>query len=79
MNKTLILIPILSFCFLVQSCSRKRGNDIYYPNQTSASLLIKYAENQKLKAEPSQKDATERKYLLTYDIFIKARSYAIST
>lgn len=48
--------------------------EIFKPNQTSASLLVKYAKEKYYKGEES-KDA--EKYLLIYDIFIKARSYYI--
>ena len=47
---------------------------IFTPNQTSAHLLVKYAEDKYWKDDES-KDA--ERYLLIFDIFIKARSYCI--
>ena len=47
---------------------------IFKPNQTSASLLVKYAEDKYYKVEENQ---NTDKYLIIYDIFIKARSYYI--
>lgn len=57
--------------------SNVENEDVFRPNQTSASLLISYAEKLKQQAEPSNKDKAEKKYLLMYDIYIKARSYAL--
>ena len=48
--------------------------EIFKPNQTSASLLVKYAEKKYYKAEENKDIA---KYLVIYDIFIKARSFYI--
>jgi len=48
--------------------------EIFKPNQTSASLLIKYAEEKYYKTKENK---NIEKYLLTYDIFIKARSFYI--
>lgn len=47
---------------------------IFYPNQTSASLLVKYAEEKYYKDNENQ---DMEKFLIIYDIFIKARSYYI--
>lgn len=48
--------------------------DIFKPNQTSANLLVTYAEEKYYKAGENQ---NIEKYLIVYDIFIKARSYYI--
>ena len=47
---------------------------IFKPNQTSARLLVKYAEKMYYQGE---NEKNVEKYLIIYDIFIKARSYAI--
>ncbi len=47
---------------------------IFKPNQTSASLLVKYAEEKYYKSEENK---NIDKYLIIYDIFIKARSFYI--
>lgn len=47
---------------------------IFKPNQTSARLLVKYAEEKYYQVEDEK---NIEKYLIIYDIFIKARSYAI--
>jgi hypothetical protein len=48
--------------------ARNHLMDIYNPNKTSAKLLIQYAEE-------SIQEESPQKYLMLYDIFIKARSY----
>lgn len=40
-------------------------------------MLINYANKLKNEAEPAEKRQAEIKYVLLYDIYIKARSYAI--
>lgn len=50
---------------------------IYTPNKTSAALLVEFAEK---KWGPSSKDVSnddQSRFLLIYDLYIKARSYAI--
>lgn len=48
---------------------------LFTPNKTSAKLLIDYAEAMWQPTEPSSEHKT--RYLLLYDLYIKARSYAI--
>ncbi len=48
--------------------------DIFFPNQTSASLLVSFAKEKYAKDESNQ---NIEKFLIIYDIFIKARSYYI--
>lgn len=67
----------LLFCTLLQAGSGTERQAIFTPNQTSASLLVAYAEALKEQAGPSAKAEAEKRYLLTYDIYIKARSYAL--
>ncbi len=59
----------------------KNENSIFEPNQTSASMLIKYAhqrvENTKKSADPSSYDNEEKRLVILYDLYIKARSYAL--
>ena len=76
MLKTLILIFFLSSTF-AQASSNEKDESIFTPNQTSASLLVNYAEKLMQQAEPESKIGAEKKYLLIYDIYIKARSYAL--
>ena len=45
---------------------------IFHPNQTSASLFVRYAEE---KYVNSEEEKNIEKYLIIYDVFIKARSY----
>ena len=50
---------------------------IFTPNKTSAKLLVNYASQ---KWGPNANDTSqeaERRFLMTYDLYIKARSYAI--
>ncbi len=39
--------------------------------------MLKYAEKSKQEATPENRAEVEKKYLLIYDIYIKARSYAL--
>jgi len=58
--------------------AQSRVEDIYTPNQTSARLLIKYARLEaEAEKDPEKKRGAERRYLLLYDLYIKARSYAL--
>jgi hypothetical protein len=74
------LVSVLSLYFLTVGYTAYADNTaehIYSPNQTSASMLVKYGKQQVDQAPPSQKKEAELKYTLLYDIFIKARSYYI--
>ncbi len=71
---------VLSGC-APESCD-KNVISILSPNQTSAKLLMDYAKNRVCKA--SLNDSTElttadneQKLILIYDLYVKARSYAI--
>ncbi|MGH1486598.1 MAG: hypothetical protein ACRBCI_10290 [Cellvibrionaceae bacterium] len=70
---SVVLIVIIS---PFASASDKAEN-IYSPNQTSASLLVRYGHQQIDKASAENKQEAERKYTLLFDIYIKARSYYI--
>ncbi len=77
-----MLIKIIFICLTLSSTFVLAENNanvetIFTPNQTSASLLVNYAKKLMLRAKPEQKQEAERKYLLIYDIYIKARSYAL--
>ena len=50
---------------------------IFSPNKTSAKLFIDFARNQILWGEASENSESLKRYLLIYDLYIKARSYAI--
>ena len=76
MLKKIIFVFFLSSTF-VQAGSNVKNENIFRPNQTSASLLVNYAEKLMQQAEPENKAEAEKKYLLVYDIYIKARSYAL--
>jgi len=58
-------------------CEVVSYRDIYHPNQTSASLLVGYAKHRMEHALPKDQQVLQKQYLLIYDIYIKARSYAI--
>lgn len=64
--------------FSAQVAAITDSDDSFYsPNQTSASLLVKYAESVKKQAPAENKQQAEQKFLLVYDIYIKAKSYAL--
>ena len=75
LKKTILIFLVLSNT-LVLADSTVKDEDIFTPSQTSASLLVSYAEKLKQQAKPEKKLEAEKKYLLIYDIYIKANSYA---
>ena len=66
-------IILIFFCLFARADSNVQEESVFSPNQTSASLLIRYAEKLKLNTDPANRAEAERKYLLLYDIYIKAR------
>ncbi len=72
-----MLIFLVFSSTVIQASSKVQDKEIFSPNQTSASLLVNYAEKLKRQAKPENKVEAEKKYLLIYDIYIKARSYAL--
>ena len=77
MYRNITALFLVFFCLFVRADSNEPEKSIFSPDQTSASLLIRYAEKQKLNADPAHRVEAEKKYLLLYDIYIKARSYAV--
>ncbi|MBL4712476.1 MAG: hypothetical protein JKX75_08280 [Gammaproteobacteria bacterium] len=71
------LVVFLSIISSLNAYAEKNQDAVFNPNQTSATLLISYAKSVMDVAEEDEKIEAEKKYLLTYDIYIKARSYAI--
>ena len=62
------------------SVSADSADSMFNQNQTSASMLIKYAASMRdaaIKQDPANRQTYERKYVLAYDVYIKANSYAI--
>lgn len=77
---TLLLVVALSGC-AAETCNKNLVS-ILDPNQTSAGLMMEYAKSSVCRAGgnssptgPVSED--ERKLLLVYDLYVKARSYAI--
>ncbi len=64
-------------CSFVKADSKLNEENVFTPNQTSASLLIGYADKLRQQAESESKVEVEKRYLLMYDIYIKSRSYAL--
>ncbi|MCK4841473.1 MAG: hypothetical protein KAT04_06270 [Methylococcales bacterium] len=76
LKKFILAFLVLSSAFVLAD-SKVKDEDIFTPNQTSASLLVNYAEKLRQQAKPENIAEAEKKYLLIYDIYIKARSYAL--
>ncbi len=71
-------IGIFLLLLSVQVAAMEDSDDSFYSsNQTSASLLVRYAESVKKQASTENKQQAEQKFLLVYDIYIKAKSYAL--
>ncbi|MCB1644616.1 MAG: hypothetical protein KDI36_04145 [Pseudomonadales bacterium] len=82
MNKISFGLPVIIVLILVASGALlvwfMTGDDnLFSPNQTSASLYEKFARQQVEDASARDKPSSQLKYLLIYDMYIKARSYAI--
>jgi hypothetical protein len=71
------IIVIILFCISFPCFSATNDEKIFSPNQTSASLLISYAADELNNTPAPEKAEAKKKYLLLYDIYIKARSYMI--
>lgn len=50
---------------------------IYTANKTSAKLLVDYASKKWISGPDDSNPGSERRFLMVYDLYIKARSYAI--
>jgi hypothetical protein len=68
-----LFVSVISFQSLVFANDEK----IFRADQTSASMLVKYAEKLMHDAPQKNKKEAEKKYVLVYDIYIKAHSYAV--
>jgi hypothetical protein len=81
--KCLILIlPLLILSGCTSESCDKNVISILSPNQSSARLLMDYAKIRVCKANPSDGAKItsvndEQKLILIYDLYVKARSYAI--
>ncbi len=78
MSKKTVLSFFGLMGLLFLSCAGYAEAKIYAPNQTSASYLVKQSEFaiETAKGE-EQKNLAVQKHMIVYDIYIKARSYAI--
>ncbi|MFT5085350.1 MAG: hypothetical protein ACI9Y1_003409 [Lentisphaeria bacterium] len=75
MKSYIFLLILILTSFNVNADENK--DSIFDPNQTSASLLISFSEERMNQADPRDKGEAEIKHLLAYDVYIKARSYAL--
>jgi len=76
--RTLLAALILSWSLI--GCAEKNPSsvdEILDPNQMSASLLIQYARLNASQASPRNKAQAEQRLVILYDLYIKARGYAI--
>src|SRR5262245_1675239 len=71
------LLAALTLLSVLAGCAEKTDDDIYTPNQTSATLLMKHAKASAAKASPENRAAAEERFVILYDLYIKARSYAL--
>jgi hypothetical protein len=55
-----------------------KANDIFKPYQMSARLLMKYAQSVRdAETDPEKWRKSEQRFVLLYDLYIKARSYGL--
>lgn len=76
--RTLLAAVILSWSLI--GCADKNPSsvdEILDPNQMSASLLIQYARLNASQASARNKVQAEQRLVILYDLYIKARGYAI--
>ncbi len=71
----LLLLPLICCQGSLANEDSAIDKAVFSANQTSASMLLRYAEKQIEQAEDPA--LAEKRYLLLFDIYIKARSYAI--
>lgn len=73
----LLLVAALSGC-AAETCNKNLVS-ILAPNQTSASLMMEYVKSSVCRVEGSSSPVgeDERKLVLVYDLYVKARSYAM--
>jgi len=70
-------LAALALLSVLAGCAETAEDDIYTPNQTSATLLMKHARAIAAKAPPENRAAAEQRFVIVYDLYIKARSYAL--
>jgi len=74
------LLAALTLSWSLTGCAEKNPSsvdEILDPNQMSASLLIQYARLNASQASPRNKAQAEQRLVILYDLYIKARGYAI--
>lgn len=77
----IVLLPVFLLLGCAESCD-KNVISILSPNQTSARLLMDYAKVRVCQSEAGGGEQAstandEQKLVLVYDLYVKARSYAI--
>lgn len=73
-------LAALTLSTLLLGCAEKNPSsvdEILNPNQMSASLLIQYARLSASRADIASRAQAERRLVILYDLYIKARSYAL--
>ena len=75
--KCRLLIMGFGLLLTLSFSSYAEEDDVYSANQTSASMIIKYAEKRLENVSGEERADAEKRYFLLYDIYIKANSYAI--
>jgi hypothetical protein len=74
------LLLALALSLSLAGCAEKNPSsvdEILDPNQMSASLLIQYARLNASQASAKNKAQAEQRLVILYDLYIKARSYAL--
>ena len=74
------LLLALALSLPLAGCAEKNPSnvdEILDPNQMSASLLIQYARLNASQASAKNKAQAEQRLVILYDLYIKARSYAL--
>src|SRR5262249_26126797 len=74
------LLAALALSVSLSGCAEKNPaslEEILDPNQMSASLLVHYARLSASQASPDNKAQAEQRLVILYDLYIKARSYAL--
>lgn len=62
---------------ILPAATPEKDKSLFSIEQSSASMMIRYAEKMKNEAPPEHKQRAERKFLLMYDVYLKTRSYAM--
>src|SRR5882672_8506058 len=70
-------LAALALLSVLAGCAETAEDDIYTPNQTSATLMMKHARAIAAKAPPENRAAAEQRFVIVYVLYSQARGEAL--